>query len=155
MKVFDTLPEYDTVDKMGRWTTPANSSDVVHSGASTGHTIICGLEGLGLRVAESLIKLNERVTIVAHHPDPRWLRRARRAGSKVVAGRTDQLLDLSGLELDRARCLVLTDNSDLENLHMAMAARDVNPDIHLVIRMFSPELARQTSQLLTNSRTVS
>jgi Trk K+ transport system NAD-binding subunit len=121
----------------------------------SGHTIVCGLEGLGLRVAESLLRLDERVVIVAERPDPRRLRRARNAGARFVSGETSDLLELQGVDLHKARCLVLTDNADLANLHAAMAARDVNPDILLVIRMFNDGLARRTAQLLARSRTIS
>jgi Trk K+ transport system NAD-binding subunit len=120
-----------------------------------GHVIICGLEGLGLRVAESLLKLDERVVIVSRRPDGRRLRRARNAGARIVDGEASELLDLPAVELAKARCLLLTENADLANLHAAMAARDVNPEIQVVIRMFNDGLARRTAQLLTRSRTVS
>jgi hypothetical protein len=54
-----------------------------------------------------------------------------------------------------ARCLVLTENTDLSNLHTALAAREVNPGLRVVIRMFNAGLADRAARLLPNSRVLS
>src|SRR2546427_726754 len=59
------------------------------------------------------------------------------------------------LELETARCLVLTEDADLLNMHAALAARHVTPRIWVVLRMFSAELAERATRLLSNSRAVS
>lgn len=46
-------------------------------------TIVCGLERLGLRVAQALIQLGEKVIIVADSPQPAILREARTAGARL------------------------------------------------------------------------
>ena len=117
--------------------------------------VVCGLERLGLRVAEALIRLGEQVTIVGESPDPLYLREARSAGARFVQGRSLDLAHLQRTGLESARCLVLTDNSDLGNLHAALAARDVNPRLRVVIRMFNADLADRATRLLSNSRVIS
>src|SRR5262249_27050111 len=87
------------------------------------------------------MRLGEQVTIVGESPDPLYLREARRAGARFVQGRSLDLAHLQRTGLESARCLVLTDNSDLGNLHAALAARDVNPRLRVVIRMFNADLA--------------
>lgn len=123
--------------------------------AVEGHTVICGLERISLRVARALVQLGERVTIVASSPSPALLREARRAGARVVEGRTSELAHVHHVELESARCLVLTEDADLHNVHAALAARRVNPHIRVVLRMFNTELADRATRLLTNSRVVS
>lgn len=121
-----------------------------------GHTIVCGLERLSLRVAEALLRLGETVTVVADDPDPELLREARRAGAKVVEGRLAAITTLRGVDLVNARCLVLTDNADLSNLDAAMAAHKINPDLPVVIRMFTEHASPLSSSLLfPNSRAIS
>src|SRR5262249_56033030 len=85
------------------------------------------------------MRLGEQVTIVGESPDPLYLREARRAGARFVQGRSLDLAHLQRTGLESARCLVLTDNSDLGNLHAALAARDVNPRLRVAIRMFTAD----------------
>jgi Trk K+ transport system NAD-binding subunit len=123
--------------------------------ADGGHTVICGLERISLRVARALLQLGEHVTIVSETPDPALQSEARRAGARLLVGRTADVPHLHGLDLRSARCLVLTEDADLRNVQAALAARDVNPDIRVVLRMFSAELADRATRLLANSRVVS
>src|SRR5438105_15710384 len=109
--------------------------------ADGSHTVICGLERISLRVARALIQLGERVTIVAAAPEPALLQEARQAGARIVEGRTSELTQLHHLGLATARALVLTEDADLRNVQAALAARDVNPRIWVVMRMFNAELA--------------
>lgn len=90
-------------------------------------TIVCGLERLGLRIARAMIKLGEKVIIVADSPQPAILREARKAVARIVEGRSNAVAELQGVQLAIARCLVLTDNAGLGHLHTALAAREVNP----------------------------
>lgn len=119
------------------------------------HTVICGLERISLRVARALIEIGERVTILVESPEPALLREARRAGARIVEGRTPDLAHLHQLELGSARCIVLTEDADLRNMQAALAAREVNPAIWVVLRMFNADLADRATRMLANSRAVS
>lgn len=123
--------------------------------AVTGHTVMCGLERISLRVARALVQLGERVTIVAEDPEPSLLREARRAGARVIEGRWSDVAQLQSAGLEGARCILLTENADLRNVQVALAAREVNPDLRVVLRMFNAELADRATRLLANSRVVS
>ncbi|HSR23127.1 MAG TPA: NAD-binding protein, partial [Candidatus Eisenbacteria bacterium] len=123
--------------------------------AVAGHTIICGLERISLRVAIALVRLGERVTIVAEAPEPALLREARRTGARVIEGRTSEVAQLHAVGLDSARCIVLTEDADLRNVQAALAAREVNPGIRVVLRMFNADLADRATRLLENSQMVS
>jgi len=120
-----------------------------------GTTIICGLERLSLRIALALIRLREDVIIVAESPNADRMQQAAAAGATHVRGRGADLVHLATARLASARCLVLTENADLANLHTALAAREVNPSLRVVIRMFNADLAERTSKLLPNSRVLS
>jgi Trk K+ transport system NAD-binding subunit len=123
--------------------------------SDAGHTIVCGLERISLRVARALVQLGERVTIVAEVPEPSLLREARRAGARVVDGRWSDVGQLQSAGLEDARCVVLTEDADLRNVQMALAAREVNPHVRVVLRMFNAELAERATRMLANSRVVS
>src|SRR5204863_4632802 len=80
---------------------------------------------------------------------------ARRCGARVLQGRTADVGQMHSLELASARCLVLTEDADLRNVQAALGAREVNPQIRVVLRMFNAELADRATRLLENSRVVS
>jgi voltage-gated potassium channel Kch len=109
---------------------------------------------MGLRVTLALLRLGERVTVLAGQPDPDLLEAATAAGATVVEGTTD-VSHLRTAGVERARCLVLTEDADLANLNAAMAARELNPDVRIVLRMFNVELAERATGLLSNSRAIS
>lgn len=123
--------------------------------AVKGHTVMCGMERISLRVARALVQLGERVTIVAEEPEPSLLREARRAGARVIEGRWSDVAQLQAAGLEDARCIVLSENADLRNVQVALAAREVNPHVRVVLRMFNAELAERATRLLANSRVVS
>jgi Trk K+ transport system NAD-binding subunit len=117
--------------------------------------VICGLERISIRVARALIQLGERVTIVTEAPEPALLREARRTSARVVEGGTSEVAQLHSVDLESARCIVLTEDADLRNVQAALAAREVNPGIRVVLRMFNADLADRATRLLANSRVVS
>jgi Trk K+ transport system NAD-binding subunit len=61
-------------------------------------------------------------------------------------------LDVTALEqrLGRgdAQALVLCDEDDIANFHLALAAREAQPDLRLVVRLFNLELGAQAERLL-------
>jgi Trk K+ transport system NAD-binding subunit len=123
--------------------------------ANGGHTVICGLERISLRVARALIQLGEQVTIVAESPEPALLREARRVGARVIDGATADVARLHNIDLESARCIVLTEDDDLRNVQAALATRELNPGIRVVLRMFNADLADRATRLLVNSKVVS
>ena len=61
-------------------------------------------------------------------------------------------LDVSGLEArlasGAAQALVLCDEGDIVNFHLALAAREAQPGLRLVVRLFNLELGAQAERLL-------
>jgi Trk K+ transport system NAD-binding subunit len=61
-------------------------------------------------------------------------------------------LDVAGLEqrlaAGDAQALVLCDEGDIVNLHLALVTREALPDVRLVVRIFNLELGAQAEQLL-------
>jgi Trk K+ transport system NAD-binding subunit len=118
--------------------------------AAVGHTIVCGLERLGLRTTEELRGLGEEVTILVPNPDKTFADMARGFGAVLLEGSSIEEDDLVAAGVESARCLVLTEDSDLGNLHAALEAQEHNANLRIVLRMFNSELARRASSLLNN-----
>lgn len=99
-----------------------------------GTTIVCGLKRFGLRIARAVIELGGDVIVVASSPHPALLREAKKARARVVDVRSDEIAELESISMQKARCLVLTDDADLGNLQVGLAAREVNPDLRIAMR---------------------
>jgi voltage-gated potassium channel len=107
------------------------------------HVIVCGLGKVGFRVVEEFLSIGQDV--VAIESDER------RGFNELVRGQNVPLIigDARQAELLRsagvARCLalVVVTNDDLTNLDIALTAREVRPDVHIVMRAFNDTLARK------------
>ena len=97
----------------------------------TGHVILCGFGQVGEAIYEEITRTGGQVVIVDRElPDLV-------DGSSdvpVVHGDATEDLVLQRAGLERARTLVLTLGSDVDNLFVALTARSVNPEIFIVAR---------------------
>ena len=112
-----------------------------------GHVVVCGLEGLGLRVVEELDRLGEQ----RRRDSTRRARRALLASALTRLGASSRGRGRSGgpggapcacgIPGARARCSPPT--SDVANIHGALAAASLDPGLHVVLRAFDEEFGRQ------------
>ncbi|MFD3420093.1 NAD-binding protein [Streptomyces decoyicus] len=129
----------------------------------TDHIVLVGLGKIGTRVLAQLRTTEHRVVVVERDPHARGVALARELGVPL-------LLEDAGAPgvLDRARIrqgkslLVLT-RDDGENLDIVMAAREANPQVRVVMRLYDDDFAATVSGTLrasypdatTRSRSVS
>lgn len=109
------------------------------------HLVICGDDRLALRVAEELTyRYHERVTVILpsrrrnHGPHIDKL-----PGVRVIE--RDELTSESfdDAQIASARALALLREDDVSNFHAALRARELNPDLRLVLAIFSPGLGER------------
>jgi Trk K+ transport system NAD-binding subunit len=122
------------------------------------HFVICGGDALAYTLAEELSKAGHRIriTVVLPHklranmPDPGILR-----GVRVLrADRLDEgTFRAAGLADAAALALVMPD--DVINLHAALCAQAVEPDLRLVIRMFNSGLGYGVRKLFDDCAVLS
>src|SRR5579862_9335344 len=90
----------------------------------TGHVIVCGLRGVGLRTVEQLHRAGARVAVVDDDPDPRLIPIVlgwgvpHMVGSLRLAG-TAEMIGLAG-----AAAIVCVQEDDLRTLETALLARE-------------------------------
>ena len=113
-----------------------------------GHIVLCGLEGLGVRTLEELQRLGERCVVITRHVQPRYRDAVRALVETIVEGdpRDPDVLRQAGVE--RARAIVLTEDDDVANIHVALTAVQLRPGIHVVMRTFDEDFARHVEMLL-------
>ncbi|WP_329001689.1 NAD-binding protein [Kribbella sp. NBC_00709] len=126
------------------------------SGPSDGRrVVVCGSDRTMLRVVTELVSSGERVTAIVN-PDSRHYDRISELGATVMGARviSESLLRRAGIDAaddgspSTARALVLLDTDDVHNVHTALTARDMDPELRIVVQMVNPRLGKQMNSLL-------
>lgn len=96
------------------------------------HYIICGFGRVGRRVASELREAGVPYVVLDFHPEA--VVAAREAGELFVEGTGADDDDLEQAGLSRARGLVVSGDSDVDNLYITVTARSLRPDLYIVTR---------------------
>ncbi|MFF7634875.1 NAD-binding protein [Kitasatospora sp. NPDC008050] len=122
------------------------------------HYIVCGANALAHRLILELIEHYE-VPVVALVPDrmrdhaPRIERIDGVAAVLEFSSVTQEALLAAGA--GGARGIALVDGDDQANIHVALAAQGLNPEIRIVLRIFNQRLGDQIQVLLKNCAALS
>jgi voltage-gated potassium channel len=109
------------VSKRGR----GQKWQVAMASTYSNHVIVCGIGKVGYRVVLELLKFGREVVAIELDPD------GRRSGNLIKAG------------VEKADAIIPCTDDELTNLDIALDAREINPEIKVVMRMFDPDLARR------------
>ncbi len=105
------------------------------------HVILCGLGQVGYRVATELQRFDTQFTVVELDSSSPFVSPITEQGIPVIfedARKTDVLIK-AGLE--RASAVIACTDNDLANVEIALDAREVRPDVRVVLRLFDQTLA--------------
>jgi len=105
------------------------------------HIVVCGLGRIGYRVVNVLLRIGEEVIGVEQNPACQFLGELRQMKVPVLVGDARQREMLEQARVQEADAIVVCTQDDLTNLAIALEARELNPDIKVVLRMFDPVLA--------------
>lgn len=107
----------------------------------TGHVIVCGLHGVGLRAVEQLRYAGVRVAVLDDDPDPRMTAVVLSWGVPHVVG-SARLGALESVGLAGAAAIVCVQEDDLHTLETALLAREQRPDLRVVVLLRNPAVGR-------------
>ena len=109
--------------------------------------VICGSGSLALRLAKDLMRLGEPVAVILGNSENPFAQRIARTGARIVYGskRDSEVLREAGVS--HAQSLALVDSDDVGNVHTALAAQELNPQLRLVMRMHRRRLAARIESL--------
>jgi voltage-gated potassium channel len=107
------------------------------------HIIVCGLGKVGYRVTKELLRLGEEVVGIERDAEGPFLEELQQMKVPVLLGdaRTRDLLEKASVR--EASAIVVCTQDDLTNLDIALDAREIKPDIKVVMRMFDGKLAEK------------
>ena len=117
--------------------------EVAMASTYSNHVIVCGLGKVGYRVTLELHKAGREVVGVESSTDKRFTGRIKEMGIPVIIADARQPETLIKASVQRADAIVPCTDNELANLDIALDARDLNPEIKIVMRMFDPDLARR------------
>jgi voltage-gated potassium channel len=105
------------------------------------HYIICGYGRVGRRVAQEFREAGVDYVVLDFHEEA--LHVARDRGDLFVEGNGTEDEDLLQAGLDRARGLVASADSDVDNLYITLSARAHRPDLLIVSRASDDDAAKK------------
>ena len=108
----------------------------------TGHVVVCGLGGVGLRTVQQLHAAGVAVVVVDLDPDVRAAQSVDELGIPLIraSARTAAGLDEAGLA--GARAVVCTESNELRTLEVALLVRTLRPDVRVVAHFANPGVAQ-------------
>jgi Trk K+ transport system NAD-binding subunit len=119
-----------------------------------GHVVLCGLGRLGTGILAMLDLMGETVVAIEPAPHPVVAATLLQSGTHLIEGDATHPESLEYANLHQARALVAATDDDLTNIKIALTAVAVRPAIRLVLRIFTPELARRSQAVLGFGRSL-
>lgn len=123
--------------------------------------VVIGSDRNMLRVVTELVSSGERVTAIVN-PASRHYDRINELGAHVIGVRvvSESLLRRAGIDGEdgkqsTAQALVLLDTDDVRNVHTALTARDMDPELRIIVQMVNPRLGKQLNSLLGDCLVIS
>ena len=106
------------------------------------HVIVCGLQGVGLRIVEQFHLSGTPVIVVDDDADTRFARILEDWGVRHI--RRSAYLGDALLEADLAHALavVCVEVNEIHTLETALRIRETRPDVRLVVQLANPSVAR-------------
>ena len=105
------------------------------------HVVVAGLGRLGLRIIQQLLRSHQEVVGIEIVENGEFVQRVLDLHVPVIFGNATRPDTLKQAGIDRAYSILTCTESDLTNLEIALVAREIKPDIRVVLRMFDDDMS--------------
>lgn len=109
------------------------------------HVVVVGVGKVGYRVVRQLVALGEDVVGVDKNAEGALVAELQDLGVQVIHGDAQLRRTLEHAGVARARAVILVTDNDLVNLDAALTARQIRPDVPVVMRLFDDTLASKVA----------
>ena len=109
------------------------------------HIVLCGLGRVGLRVAQELLALKESFVVIERNKECPFADEILDRNVPILFGEVRHRKTLELANVGRAKAVILATDDDLANLDGALTAREINPAIRVVVRLFDDTLATKVA----------
>ena len=107
------------------------------------HVVLCGLGKVGLRIARELQLLKEPFVVIEKDREDEFIVDMQNEDVPVIFGDARHRHTLEKANVAHSQAIILATDDDLANLDAALTAREIKPDIKVVMRLFDDTLARK------------
>jgi len=111
-----------------------------------GHVIVCGLEGVALRIVEQLTLSGVPAVVVDDDPDAPLARIIGDWGVPLIAGPTRAAETLMSAGLAGAIAVICAQHDDLRTLETALLTRRLRADVRVVAQLTNPAVGRAVKE---------
>jgi voltage-gated potassium channel len=110
------------------------------------HVIVAGIGRLGFRIVQQLLDFGEEVVGIEIDPQSEFVQRVMNLRVPVIFGNATHPNVLRQAGVEQANAIVTCTENDLSNLEIALIARELKEDIHVVLRMFDHDMAQKVAR---------
>jgi voltage-gated potassium channel Kch len=110
------------------------------------HVILCGFGRLGPKILENLLKLGDEVLVIDRGDREESLERLRNRKIPYLVGDMRQQETLEKASIRTCKSIVLGTDNDLANLEAALMAKEIAPNVRIIVRMYDPNLAERVEK---------
>lgn len=112
------------------------------------HTIVCGVGHVGTRVVRHLLALHFDVVVIETNPKASGIEEVRAYEVPLLIKDASKPETLIEAGVKYAETLLVCTDDDMANIAVTIHARELNPHIRIVVRMFNDSLATQVRDRL-------
>jgi len=112
-----------------------------------GHVIVCGLRGVGLRIAEELNLSGVLAVVIDDDPDVRLARVLASRGVPHIAASSRIAETFTDAGLAGATAVICVQQDDLYTLETALLIRQLREEVRVVVQLGNPAVGRALSQV--------
>lgn len=106
------------------------------------HVIVCGLGHVGYRIVEQLVRSGTDVVAIEQQENP-FFAEVQALGVPIIVGDVRRPETLQKAQLTRAEAIICATDLDMVNIETGLSARELAPDIKVVLRLFDQGLAKK------------
>jgi Trk K+ transport system NAD-binding subunit len=110
------------------------------------HVILCGMGRVGYRVALELLRFGREIVAIEANEKGRFVEKAMALGIPVIFADARRRENLIKAGIEKADAIIPCTDDELGNLDIALDARELNPGVKVVMRMFDPDLAARVEK---------
>ncbi len=98
------------------------------------HYIICGLGGIGVKIAQQLSSQGHDVVVIERDAENRFLGMARAQQMPVIVADASLPTTLKTANIDQASAILAVTDNDMTNLEIALTAKELTPSLSAIVR---------------------
>lgn len=111
------------------------------------HYIVCGLSGIGIKIAQHLHDSGHEVVVIETDSNNRFINTARGLGIPVIQGDASFRTILKSSNINSAAAVLAVTSNDATNLEIALKAKDLAPKIPVIVHYADPDFAGMAQQV--------